>query len=227
MNEYQPDGKGMADGVAGQKPDREGADGQLRSPLPDRQHAAPRVIYWTKLPDSEWGLHLAATDKGLLYVGSRGRSLDELETWVSRRIPGAVLQRQDERLRLYAEQMGRYLRGEAERFELPLDVTGTAFQQQVWRALTEIPYGESRTYSAIAERIGRPAAVRAVGTAIGANPLQIVIPCHRVLGKSGALTGFRGGLEMKAMLLALEGCGLDSASGYAGGAAAPAVSSGP
>lgn len=84
-----------------------------------------------------------------------------------------------------------------ETFTIPIDVYGTAFQLAVWNTVREIPYGETHSYSEIAERIQKPNAVRAVGTAVGANPLLITIPCHRVIGKNGKLTGFRGGLEMK------------------------------
>src|SRR5699024_3681213 len=85
-----------------------------------------------------------------------------------------------------------------------IDIIGTPFQKKVWQSMCEIPYGQKATYSEIAHNIGNKKAVRAVGTAIGANPLMIILPCHRVIAKNGALTGFRGGLEMKKMLLALE-----------------------
>ena len=91
--------------------------------------------------------------------------------------------------------------------EIPCRVAGTDFQRQVWRALTEIPAGETRTYRQQAVRIGRPTAVRAVGLANGANPIGIVIPCHRVIGADGSLTGFGGGIERKRWLLAHEGAG--------------------
>ena len=87
---------------------------------------------------------------------------------------------------------------------MPLDLYGTKFQKSVWTELQKIPFGETSTYSDIAEKINKPSAFRAVGSAIGANPVMIVIPCHRVIGKSGKLTGFRGGLLMKQKLLALE-----------------------
>lgn len=99
-----------------------------------------------------------------------------------------------------ARQLRRYFAGELTLFDLPLDMRGTAFQTSVWAALLAIPYGETRSYGAI----GRPGASRAVGAANGRNPLSIVAPCHRVVGTSGHLTGFAGGLEAKAMLLALE-----------------------
>ncbi|WP_433736022.1 methylated-DNA--[protein]-cysteine S-methyltransferase [Pseudomonas putida] len=104
-----------------------------------------------------------------------------------------------------AEQLREYFAGTRQRFELELDFAGTAFQKQVWAALLTIPFGETRSYSQIAEQIGNPSAVRAVGAANGKNPISIVAPCHRVIGASGKLTGFAGGLEAKALLLTLEG----------------------
>jgi methylated-DNA-[protein]-cysteine S-methyltransferase len=102
-------------------------------------------------------------------------------------------------------QLRDYFAGRRSTFALPLAVQGTAFQQQVWSALVAIPYGQVRTYGQIARQIGRPKAMRAVGAANGRNPIAIVAPCHRVLGASGALTGFAGGLAAKTHLLALEG----------------------
>ncbi|HEF4761520.1 TPA: methylated-DNA--[protein]-cysteine S-methyltransferase [Pseudomonas putida] len=104
-----------------------------------------------------------------------------------------------------AEQLREYFDGTRQCFELELDFAGTAFQKQVWAALLTIPFGETRSYSQIAEQIGNPSAVRAVGAANGKNPISIVAPCHRVIGASGKLTGFAGGLEAKALLLTLEG----------------------
>lgn len=101
-------------------------------------------------------------------------------------------------------QLGEYFAGKRDRFDVPMAFDGTAFQQKVWRALLEIPYGETRSYRSIAERIGHAKAVRAVGAANGRNPISIIAPCHRVIGASGSLTGFAGGLEAKARLLALE-----------------------
>ena len=99
---------------------------------------------------------------------------------------------------------GEYFARVRTAFDLPLDLEGTPFQLEAWRALAEIPYGETRTYAEQASRIGRPAATRAVGAANGRNPLSLVLPCHRVVGSTGSLTGFAGGLEAKASLLAFE-----------------------
>lgn len=104
-----------------------------------------------------------------------------------------------------AEQLGDYFAARRRAFELPLAAHGTPFQQSVWAALARIPYGELRSYRDIAQSIGNPAAVRAVGAANGRNPLPIVVPCHRVIGSDGALTGFAGGLAIKSFLLRLEG----------------------
>ena len=109
-------------------------------------------------------------------------------------------------LREAAAQLAAYFEGRLRRFDLPLDWTGaTPFRKQVWSALMEIPYGRTTSYSELAERLGNPLAVRAVGTANGANPIAIVVPCHRIIGKDGSLTGYAHGLAMKRGLLELEG----------------------
>lgn len=107
-------------------------------------------------------------------------------------------------LQSYAKEVIEYLESKRENFTFPIDAYGTDFQLSVWNAVREIPYGKTYSYSEIAERMQKPTAVRAVATAIAANPLLITIPCHRVIGKNGKLTGFRGGLEMKKELLTLE-----------------------
>ena len=101
-------------------------------------------------------------------------------------------------------QLNEYFAGRRKAFSLELDFAGTQFQRKVWQALLEIPFGQTRSYGEIARRIGAPAAVRAVGAANGRNPISIVAPCHRVIGATGKLTGFAGGLDAKAHLLALE-----------------------
>ncbi len=102
-------------------------------------------------------------------------------------------------------QLGEYFSGKRFSFDLPLEPRGTDFQKQVWRQLLKIPYGQHITYGEQARRVGRPKAARAVGAANGRNPIGIIIPCHRVIGASGHLTGFAGGLETKRQLLSLEG----------------------
>jgi methylated-DNA-[protein]-cysteine S-methyltransferase len=102
------------------------------------------------------------------------------------------------------EQLGQYFAGERRSFDLPLTPEGTDFQRRVWAALAAIPYGETTSYAALADAIGHPGSARAVGAANGANPLAIVVPCHRVVGADGMLTGYAGGLDAKRSLLTLE-----------------------
>lgn len=106
--------------------------------------------------------------------------------------------------RLCQQQLAEYFAGQRTRFELPLAARGTAFQQQVWRRLCDIPFGVTASYADIAARLDNPRAVRAVGAANGRNPLAIVVPCHRVIGRDGSLTGYAGGLARKRWLLAHE-----------------------
>lgn len=104
------------------------------------------------------------------------------------------------------QQVGDYFAGRRQRFELPLDLSaGTVFEQSVWRALLTLEFGEHQSYSEIGQQIGRPKAARAVGAAVGRNRLSIIVPCHRVLGRHGQLTGYAGGLDRKRALLQLEG----------------------
>ena len=103
-----------------------------------------------------------------------------------------------------ADQLDAYFEGERTRFDLPLAPVGSEFQQRVWAALQEIPYGQTESYGEVAERIGSPGAARAVGLANGKNPISILIPCHRVVGANGSLTGYGGGLDRKRQLLDLE-----------------------
>ena len=108
-------------------------------------------------------------------------------------------------------QLSEYFAGTRKEFSVALDfVVGTPFQQQVWRVLLEIPFGETRSYGDLAQQLGRPKAVRAVGAANGKNPISIISPCHRVIGSSGKLTGYAGGLAAKALLLRLEGVAGDA-----------------
>jgi methylated-DNA-[protein]-cysteine S-methyltransferase len=141
---------------------------------------------------------LAAHDTALVGVWFDGQQHQPaFETW--------TISKSHPILALACAQLGEYFDGKRKGFDLPLDTSGgTAFQQQVWAALQDIPMGSTESYGSVSQRIGRPQAVRAVGAAIGRNPLSIVIPCHRVVGGKGALTGYAGGLERKIALLRLE-----------------------
>lgn len=120
------------------------------------------------------------------------------------RLAELVEDRQHPMLHKVKQQLEEYFAGQRQQFDLPLDFQGTAFQQQVWHALLSIPYGETRSYKEIAVQLGNEKAVRAVGAANGKNPISIIAPCHRVIGSSGALVGFAGGLDKKQILLSLE-----------------------
>jgi len=110
----------------------------------------------------------------------------------------------EERLMPVIRQIGEFFAGRRKTFDVPIALRGTAFQLEVWRALLCIPYGETRSYAEIAKSIGRPTATRAVGAANGANPVPIIVPCHRVIGSNGSLTGFGGGIDVKRWLLNFE-----------------------
>jgi O-6-methylguanine DNA methyltransferase len=124
--------------------------------------------------------------------------------WLRRVLPDARPRTGDARARILGSELDAYLRGELTAFSVPVDMRGTAFQRSVWRALLAIPHGEVRSYADVAAELGRPAAVRAVGAANGANPVPVIVPCHRVIGSSGKLVGFGAGLEWKLRLLAIE-----------------------
>lgn len=161
-------------------------------------------VYWSAFIVGNWNLYLAATSKGLCYVGSPDSSWDVLRDWVTNKFPNETLLEDAEKLKPYQSELAAYFKGELTDFSFPTDLQGTAFQQSVWQTLHQIPYGQTFNYGQIATLIGKPTAIRAVGTAIGANPVLISVPCHRVIGKNGTLTGYRGGLEMKSHLLELE-----------------------
>lgn len=161
-------------------------------------------IYWTRLTHEQWSMHIAASSQGLCYVGTPNQPIDEMQQWIYACYPNSTLTENEEQLRPYVHELIEYLQGSRTQFTIPFDYRGTPFQVKVWHALCSIPYGQTKSYTDIAMQIQKPAAVRAVGTAIGANPILITVPCHRVIGKNGALTGYRGGMDMKRKLLQLE-----------------------
>jgi methylated-DNA-[protein]-cysteine S-methyltransferase len=118
--------------------------------------------------------------------------------------PAGALNKTDAVLATTVRQLDSYFAARLRTFDLPLAAAGTPFQQRVWSALREIPFGETRNYGQLARAIGKPSAMRAVGAANGRNPIAIVVPCHRVIGANGSLTGFGGGIERKRFLLSLE-----------------------
>lgn len=162
------------------------------------------AVYWMLMRHGDWALPVAATNKGLCYVGGNGESIVNVQKRFAARFSQTEWIYSSDKLSPYCIELADYLDGKRISFTIPCDAVGTPFQQMVWNALLDIPYGTTVTYASIATTIGMPSAVRAVGAAIGANPILITVPCHRVVAKTGALTGYRGGLTMKSKLLELE-----------------------
>jgi O-6-methylguanine DNA methyltransferase len=155
--------------------------------------------------DSPLGtFRIASTERGLGYLDLPHASGRGLEGWLRCRAPGATRSEAYAPNRSAIRQILEYLEGKRTDFDLPLDLRGTEFQKSVWSALLEIPYGETCSYQELARRVGKPKAVRAVGSANGANPVPLIVPCHRVIATGGKLGGYGGGLEAKARLLAME-----------------------
>ena len=149
-------------------------------------------------------LRVGSTERGLAWIGLPHGAGRGLGGWIRRHAPGARRVPGSAQNREAATQLLEYLQGGRRSFDLALDLRGTPFQRAVWRALLAIPYGETASYVDVARAVGQPSATRAVGAANGANPLPLVVPCHRVIAASGELGGYGGGLELKARLLAME-----------------------
>ena len=149
------------------------------------------------------------TPLGALFATADGDTLTGLYFEGSRHAPKVSREWTEDAtcapLKRCARQVADYLEGKRKDFDLPMTPSGTAFQQRVWREIARIPYGKTITYAELAKRAGSPGSARAAGAATGRNPLSIIVPCHRVVGTSGALTGYAGGLDRKARLLRLEG----------------------
>lgn len=158
------------------------------------------MSYVFKMIDSPVGkLRLVASDRGLSAILWEKDDPRRVNLQPQTKDPNNKFLVETER------QLGLYFRGKLKKFTVPLDFKGTDFQKRVWAALVAIPFGETRTYGEIARELGSPAASRAVGAANGRNPIAIIAPCHRVIGSTGKLTGFAGGLEVKEHLLDIEG----------------------
>jgi len=150
-------------------------------------------------------LFLARTERGLRFVDFlERRTLKRAFAAHAEAVPDAKWEPSLLELKPVVDQLDGYFCGNLTRFDLPLDPVGTEFQLKVWRALSRIPYGETRAYGQIASAVGQPGAARAVGLANNRNPLPIIVPCHRVIGADGSLTGYGGGLPRKRKLLDLE-----------------------
>lgn len=171
------------------------------------------IYYWTEpivLDGHNWILFTAIFEEGLLMsdLGTSPQAaekyLAELKKLAKRYLPAYnIIQDREENL-MAIRQIREYLDGQRQQFDLRLHPLGTPFQQKVWQELLRIPYGETNYYGEIAQKVGCPKGQRAVGMANNRNPLGVVVPCHRVIGKNGDLTGYAGGLEIKDVLLELE-----------------------
>jgi O-6-methylguanine DNA methyltransferase len=165
------------------------------------------TVHTTRFETPIGKLRIASTSAGLAYVELPRASGCGLLGWIHHHASDARCVESEPRNAAAVTQIREYLEGERKEFDLPLDLRGTPFQLAVWAALREIPFGEHRSYGEVAARVGRPRAVRAVGTANGSNPCSLVVPCHRVINSDGKLGGYGGGLELKARLLAMESAG--------------------
>jgi methylated-DNA-[protein]-cysteine S-methyltransferase len=170
-----------------------------------------QTVHFSRIDSPVGPLLLAATDDGLRYLmfdrGTPPRPRRG-EVWIES--PGA--------LRAYEEQLRAYFRGDLRAFNCKLDLQGTLFQKKCWSALQRIPYGTTCSYRELAKHVGSPRAFRAVGQANHNNPVAIIVPCHRVIGANGSLTGYGGGMEVKAKLLRLEGAALQGTLSFSGNA---------
>ena len=164
------------------------------------------MSYYTSMMDSPCGpLLLVVDDEGAVVRIEFGNGRESQKTVLKMRAAGIDVIEDAGRTAGLRRQLEEYFAGERQEFDLRLAPEGTPFELSVWDALKRIPFGETRSYGEIAQAIGRPGSARAVGRANGANPIPIVVPCHRVIGADGSLTGFGGGLDAKSRLLEIEG----------------------
>ena len=163
-------------------------------------HKLNRPLVRSEMQSPLGKITLAAHDDALvgIWFDGQAHSPPDMQSW--------TLVKRNALMDTAAKQLLEYFAGKRQHFDLPLDRnSGTAFQQSVWHSLLTIPPGETVSYGTVGQRIGKPSAVRAVGAAVGRNPFSIVVPCHRVIGTNGSLTGYAGGLDRKVALLTLEG----------------------
>ena len=158
----------------------------------------PRETFWEDVASPLGPLTVLASDNGIHTIAFAGDRTEQAKTNLPRAVNHPIIN-------AATKQLAMYFDGEMKVFDLPLDLRGTKFQKRVWKLLLEIPFGETRTYGDIARALGNADASQAVGAANGKNPVAIVVPCHRVIGASGHLTGYAGGMDKKRFLLTHEG----------------------
>jgi methylated-DNA-[protein]-cysteine S-methyltransferase len=163
------------------------------------------IVRWCRIETPLGTVRIVARGEAIAGIWFDGQKYDAVPDAAWHESPNDPL------LRDAARQLREYFAGRRERFDLALAPQGTAFQKSVWREIAKVPAGRTASYGDLARRIGRPSAARAVGAAVGRNPLSVAVPCHRIVGSDGSLTGYAGGLERKRALLALERVGVDSA----------------
>lgn len=163
------------------------------------------TVYWANVKNKKNEYIIMATHKGICWVGKK-KNFEKGKLWVQKRIGNAdfIYSLNNKVLEKAAYELSNYFSGKKVIFSGPFDIYGTKFQKDVWSEMLKIPYSHTKTYGEIARLVGKPKAVRAVGGACGANPIMILIPCHRVVGSLGKLTGYAGGIELKKELLSLE-----------------------
>jgi AraC family transcriptional regulator of adaptative response/methylated-DNA-[protein]-cysteine methyltransferase len=168
-----------------------------------RRGAVAAVVRYTIAGSPLGRMLIAATDKGICAI-QFADSDEQLQQGLMREFPFAVRRRDDAAMSQWRDTLSRLIQGQETNPSLPLDIRATAFQRRVWEALQNIPRGETRSYSAVAKKIGMPKATRAVARACATNPVAVAIPCHRVVRQDGELGGYRWGVERKEQLLAME-----------------------
>jgi O-6-methylguanine DNA methyltransferase len=169
---------------------------------PDELFKTRETLFFTHYRGPLGAYILASSEKGVVCIKTEERAPKFLARWERE---GIELKGDDKKNLKLINQLNAYFKKKRHRFDLPLDLRGTPFQLQVWDLLLSVPWGETRTYGQTAKALGRPKAARAVGRAVGTNPVSIVVPCHRIIGSDGSLTGYGGGLDRKTALLELEG----------------------
>ena len=171
---------------------------------PAKRSDSRETIHWSEFDSAIGTMRIASSERGVVYLELPMENGRGFRGWMERHAKKAQLVEAFKPNRAYIAQIAEYLAGKRRDFDIPLDVRATEFQAAVYDEVTRIGYGELRSYGDVAKAVGRPKAVRAVGAANGANPIAIIIPCHRVIASSGQLQGYGGGLELKARLLAME-----------------------
>ncbi|WP_343839397.1 methylated-DNA--[protein]-cysteine S-methyltransferase [Salinibacillus aidingensis] len=166
-----------------------------------------QLLYYDEMMTNLGPVTLMMKDEALLAIqyGKLNQLRASFQKWLGRHFEQPVFERNPTKLLKVTQQLEEYFNGTRTKFDLSYEIYGTPFQKQIWKALSEIPYGEVRTYKEIAQLVQSPKAQRAVGGAVNRNPLPILLPCHRVVGSNGAMTGYAGGIGKKEFLLSLEG----------------------